>query len=140
MIFKGKETEAEGKQSLDATTTAVSPPRYSTTTSTIAPSEPETSAPSYERTANSRISISDAPPDYALQSNFKIGKATTPKPLVAAAQLQLHLDLLRAFKELRTRVERDQNGFLDIVQALEPERRWVWFLELAVARYASHVL
>jgi len=134
MILKDKENIPD-REHIDTT---ASPPEYRD--GTAGPSEPN--APSYEAsganlsTANSGFSISDAPPpDYALQSNFKIGKDLTPKPLVSAAQLQLHLDLLRAFKELRTRVETGDNGFPDVVQSLEPERRWLWFLELAAARF-----
>jgi hypothetical protein len=76
------------------------------------------------------------PPVYALQSHFNIGDHVTPCPLVSANQLKTHLKLLKAFKDLRTQVE--DNAFIvglpKSALGLEPHKRWVWFLELAVER------
>jgi hypothetical protein len=81
--------------------------------------------------------VAEFPPAYALQSNFSIGTRVTPAPLVSASQLKAHLKLLRAFKSLRVRVEQSPGDFAPDAAALTPEKRWTWFLELAVERYVT---
>jgi hypothetical protein len=82
------------------------------------------------------------PPTYALQSHFVIGGHVTPSPLVSAGQLKAHLMLLRAFKDLRTKIEEGGDDFAKDSAGLVPEKRWIWFLELAVERcvFFSHLL
>lgn len=92
----------------------------------------EAEAPQYIESA-----VPEAPPAYALKSNFKIGYHTTPSPLVSPSQLQTHLNLLRAFKDLRTRIEQDTHNLPSAAASLDVEKRWVWFIELAVERCAN---
>lgn len=99
---------------------------------------PEMPLPAYDDSAHTETeapAYNDTPPDYALRSNFTIGKDVTPRPLVSTTQLQVHLDLLRAFKALKTRVEEDPSGLPENARLLTAEKRWVWFLELSVERY-----
>ena len=76
-------------------------------------------------------------PEYAPQSQFLVGKRTTPAPLLTPSQIQVHLGLLRAFRELKLKVQESSdvaNSFPPLAGALDPEARWVWFLELALER------
>ena len=67
------------------------------------------------------------------------GKIPT-HPFVSITQLKAHLGLLRAFRELKSRVtdlEANQdvrNKLPSLAQELEPQDRWTWFLELALER------
>lgn len=78
----------------------------------------------------------DAPPSYAFPETFRIGFKRTSAPLVDSAQLKGHLALLDAFVELRKLVD----GFGEDVKSAIPqmpddvERRWAWFVGLAVER------
>lgn len=76
-----------------------------------------------------------AAPAYALQSDFKIGHRVVPSPLVSTSQLQTHLNLLRAFRDLKDRVEQHPHGLHQLAVSLDTEKRWVWFLQLAVERF-----
>lgn len=81
------------------------------------------------------------PPEYTPQSQFRVGKAVTPAPFVVPSQLKIHLGLLRAFRELKLKVQESSdiaNTFPPLAGALDAEARWVWFLELALERYAIH--
>jgi hypothetical protein len=83
----------------------------------------------------------DDPPEYISQSQFHVGKAVTSVPFVTPSQLKVHLGLLRAFRELKLKVQENPdiaNAFPPLAEALDPEARWVWFLELALERYAIH--
>lgn len=77
---------------------------------------------------------SEAPPAYVLQKNFQIGTHSTP-PLVTPNQLQTHLNLLKAFNDLRTKIEQGGEGLPSATASLDADKRWVWFLQLAVERY-----
>ena len=83
------------------------------------------------------------PPEYALQSQFRIGKAVTPTPLLTPSQIRIHLGLLRAFRGLKLKVQDSSNvanAFPPLAGALDSEARWVWFLELALERCARSTL
>lgn len=89
--------------------------------------------PSYDA-ANS----SEEPPAYQPPTTFLIGAHKVDASLVQIKDLKLHLALLRAFTELRTQVE-NQTGaaaahFPEEAKQLSPERRWTWFVHLAVER------
>ena len=71
------------------------------------------------------------------QSQFRVGRAVTTAPFVTPSQLRTHLGLLRAFNELKFKVQENSdtsNAFPPLAKALDPEARWVWFLELALER------
>jgi hypothetical protein len=77
------------------------------------------------------------PPEYIYQSQFHVGKGVTRVPFVTPSQLKIHLELLRAFRELQLRVQADSdvaNTFPPLAGALDADARWVWFLELALER------
>ena len=81
------------------------------------------------------------PPEYISQSQFHVGKAVTLTPFVTPSQLKIHLGLLRAFRELKLKVQESSdiaNTFPPLSAVLEAEARWIWFLELALERYAIH--
>ena len=70
-----------------------------------------------------------------LASSFKIGYKQTNGPLVNVEQVKGHLDLLRQFHVLREKVTiGDNHRFPSWVKDLEPDRRWNWFVVLAVER------
>ncbi|KAF9643717.1 hypothetical protein BDM02DRAFT_3191302 [Thelephora ganbajun] len=82
------------------------------------------------------------PPEYISQSQFRVGKAVTLVPFVTPSQLKIHLGLLRAFRELKLKVQESPditNAFPPLAGALDPEARWVWFLELALERHISEM-
>lgn len=83
----------------------------------------------------------DNPPEYIAQSQFNVGKAVTTAPFVTPSQLKIHLGLLRAFRELKLKIQENPgaaNTLPPLAGALDPEARWVWFLELALERYSFH--
>ena len=93
--------------------------------------------PQYHITAPPTATEGEPSPARVSPSEFKIGARVTPSPLVSASQLKTHLNLLRAFKLLRTKVEEDPQDFPVNAVYLTPGERWTWFLESAVERYVS---
>ena len=94
--------------------------------------------PSYNATQPS-----EEPPAYQPPTTFLIGTHEVDTSLVQIKDLKLHLALLRAFSELRKQVE-EQTGsaythFPPEVKQLSPERRWTWFVHLAVERSVCRV-
>jgi len=82
-----------------------------------------------------------APPPYHLEEvRFPIGGKVPKDSLVTPSQLKTHLGLLRAFRELKTRVtdleanQDVQNKLPPLARDLGPEERWTWFSELALER------
>ena len=71
------------------------------------------------------------PPQYTLPETFTIGQHTT-RHLVRPDQLRAHLQLLAAFDHLKQRVIASER----LITGLEndSEKRWVWFVNLAVER------
>ena len=83
------------------------------------------------------------PPEYTPQSQFRVGKATTTAPFVTPSQIRTHLGLLRVFTELELKIKAppaEDNAFPLLAGKLDSDSRWVWFLELALERYAVHRL
>ncbi|KAG2145431.1 uncharacterized protein EDB93DRAFT_504192 [Suillus bovinus] len=72
------------------------------------------------------------PPQYTLPDTFNIGRCSTHH-LVRPDQLKAHLQLLAAFSHLKQRVVASEN----LIAGLESdsEKRWVWFVNLAVERF-----
>lgn len=76
-----------------------------------------------------------SPPAYTALPEYRIGTSVLTKPLVEIEQLKAHLALLKAFRELRTSVERCAPAALpELARALTVSERWAWFVELAVER------
>ena len=77
------------------------------------------------------------PPPYTAPKAYRIGRSTFPDPLVSIPQVKAHLSLLRAFKALRTTVEEPDAtvlGLTGVVKELPKDKRWTWFVGLAVER------
>ncbi|KAI0792057.1 hypothetical protein C8Q75DRAFT_805098 [Abortiporus biennis] len=75
-------------------------------------------------------------------SSYPIGNHALSQPLVQINELKGHLSLLKAFKSLRTAVEEAALDLLPkVVQQLrlDKERRWAWFVSLAVERFQRWV-
>ena len=67
--------------------------------------------------------------------NFTIGLSSLEVPFVRVEDLKAHLCLLRAFKDLRTKVELGNVAdWSELVRNLSPESRWHWFVGLAIER------
>ncbi|KAG6907306.1 hypothetical protein DXG01_009470 [Tephrocybe rancida] len=77
-------------------------------------------------------------PRYDFPQTFAIGARCTNAPLVSSAQLKNHLALLHAFAGLRTRIDGLYPGRNEEIPFLprEGERRWGWFVGLAVERFS----
>jgi hypothetical protein len=83
-------------------------------------------------TSEARPNIS--PPIYTFPTTFVIGPYSV-NALVTPEQLKGHLAILRTFYALRSYVEEAKDDrFPDWAKKLEPERRWAWFVTLAVHR------
>ncbi|KAI0311521.1 hypothetical protein OF83DRAFT_1150577 [Amylostereum chailletii] len=76
------------------------------------------------------------PPAYQPPTSYRIGPYTLTTPLVSVQHMQTHLALLRAFSDLRAAVQEGTDPrFPYAVRGLEGERRWTWFVALAVERF-----
>jgi hypothetical protein len=83
------------------------------------------------------------PPPSREDTPFTIGGRGVANPLVSLEQLRSHLRLLGMFASMKQKVE-DPDSDPQLMQtvpplakALTPEKRWEWFLELAVERCVS---
>jgi hypothetical protein len=86
-------------------------------------------------TYTAKASASEAPPSYQAPTLYTIvGRKTSP--LLSPIQLKGHLALLKGFAELKEKVEALENPTKDPFPFLpaEPERKWSWFVGLAVER------
>lgn len=92
--------------------------------------------PAYTDTAtpDSKAYDNHALPEYNLPTQFTIGGSKTSAPLVSILQIKGHLALLHAFAQLRKEVETVDFSMPDIPP--EKERKWAWFVALAVERYS----
>ena len=74
------------------------------------------------------------PPQYTLPETFTIGRHNA-RHLVRPDQLRAHLHILEAFNHLKQRVVASES----LIAGLETdgEKRWVWFINLAVERSVS---
>jgi hypothetical protein len=98
--------------------------------------------PAYSTTADNTTGDSDGPgppPTYTAPTQFNIGSHLTPEPLVNISQIKAHLALLHAFTEFKKEVEGLQEGTIPHMPA-DLERRWAWFVALAVQRSVSNRL
>ncbi|KAH7882290.1 hypothetical protein F5I97DRAFT_1931482 [Phlebopus sp. FC_14] len=69
-----------------------------------------------------------------------IGSQKTPGPLVSVEQVKGHLRLLRAFHNLRITVEDcKDNRIPECARHLDKDKRWRWFIHLAVDRFERWV-
>jgi hypothetical protein len=84
-------------------------------------------------TADSLTNSPGPPPTYTAPTQFSIGSQITPEPLVNISQIKAHLALLHAFAKLKKEVEGLQEGTIPQMPA-DLERRWAWFVALAVHR------
>jgi hypothetical protein len=96
------------------------PPSYTS------PDPPKINAPSSS-------GANDAPPAYSFPDAFTIGGGRTTKPLIDASQIKDHLALLNAFAELKISVEEMADPGIPHLPS-DKERRWAWFVGLAVER------
>jgi hypothetical protein len=69
------------------------------------------------------------PPQYTLPETFSIGRFST-RHLVRPNQLKAHLQLLAAFNHLKQQVVASESIIAGL--ELDSEKRWVWFVNLAV--------
>jgi hypothetical protein len=95
--------------------------------------------PAYSTTADNTNGNSDGPvppPTYTAPTQFNIGSKLTPGPLVNISQIKAHLALLHAFAEFKKEVEGLQEETIPHMPA-DLERRWAWFVSLAVQRSVS---
>ena len=98
---------------------------------------PKDSPPRLETSSITEAGVPHGPPECTPKSQFRVGRAVTNAPFVTPSQLITHLGLLRAFRELKAKVQENSdviNAFPPLAGALDPEARWVWFLELALER------
>ncbi|KAG0707493.1 hypothetical protein DFH29DRAFT_895981 [Suillus ampliporus] len=72
--------------------------------------------------------------EYDMPQTFKVGTKTT-EPLVLPGQLLGHLKLLHLFFAMRQKVEEGDTRFPDLARQMSPEKRWAWFVSLAVERF-----
>jgi len=71
--------------------------------------------------------------EHLMPRTFKVGSQLT-KPLVQPEQIIGHLKLLNAFSVMRLKVEDGDPRFPDLVREMSAEKRWEWFVSLAVER------
>ena len=55
-------------------------------------------------------------------------------PILNLSELRVHLNLLRAFHDLKSQVEDGSESELDV----NPEERWESFVRVSVDRYVGH--
>jgi hypothetical protein len=92
--------------------------------------------PSYATQPSSTVDDNDTlPPAYTFPTNFRIGSKSV-SAVIDTAQLKGHLALLHAFAGLRSQVDGlDETDELKRVHMPDQkERRWSWFVGLAVER------
>ena len=91
--------------------------------------------PSYSITAEVE-DLDVSPPTYTAPTRFNIGSQRTSEPLVNMSQVKGHLALLHAFAELKKQVEGLQEAIDIPHMPADLERRWAWFVAMAVERSA----
>lgn len=98
-------------------------------------SEKDTPPPYSVNSPEAGPSVVDLPPRYTIPEHFTIGSQRT-RLLVRPQELKGHLSLLYEFHLLRERVEKgDVPHIPEAVRIMDPERRWAWFVNLAVERW-----
>jgi hypothetical protein len=94
--------------------------------------------PAYSTADNTR-NDPGPPPTYTAPTRFSIGSHLTPEPLVNISQIKAHLALLHSFAEFKKEVEGLLEGTIPHMPA-DLERRWAWFVSLAVQRSVFQVI
>ncbi|KAF8438942.1 hypothetical protein L210DRAFT_2235973 [Boletus edulis BED1] len=75
------------------------------------------------------------PPRYTLPETFNIGRRNVDL-FIQPQQLKGHLSMLHAFHSLRVTIEsNDEPRFPRNIREMEPEKRWGWFVSIAVERF-----
>ncbi|KAJ3557422.1 hypothetical protein NM688_g1483 [Phlebia brevispora] len=93
--------------------------------------EPDIAPPNYPEP-----DVTDVPPDYSAGTLYTIGRHKFHTPLVQVSHLKAHLCLLRAIHDLKQTVTAGEDSRIPPqVSALEPWKRWTWFVSLAVERF-----
>lgn len=92
------------------------------------------SLPAYNDSSGRTIDADAPPPSYCPPTRFVIGKSTTDAPLVGIQEIKRHLELMRAFAELKNAVDAVENDTIFAVP-LDKQQRWAWFVGCAVERY-----
>lgn len=77
------------------------------------------------------------PPEYTFPTRFEIGGRLTHDLLVDIPQIKGHLALLNVFADLKKEVEECDIPIPDM--PFDKERRWAWFVGLAVERCGCRV-
>ena len=90
--------------------------------------------PSSYSTADNTMDNPGPPPSYTAPTQFSIGSQLTPEPLVNISQIKAHLALLHAFAELKKEVAGLSKKGTIAQMPGDLERRWAWFVALAVQR------
>ena len=95
--------------------------------------------PAYSRVAQPGSPLLDQTADdlvlprYTFPTKFKVGRVFTDGLLVNIDQIKGHLALLYAFSNLKAEVDELDLGIQNIPD--DREKRWAWFVGLAVERY-----
>ena len=100
--------------------------------------EPPCTMPSHHTTDGKHLTQ----PLVDFPSSFSIGSHKLSEPLVDIASVKAHLALLGAFASLKERIETcAPDNLPDSARGLsntpEAPQRWIWFVTLAVERYAA---
>ena len=97
----------------------------------------QTVPPPYASTITSGVPNNAPPPSHTFPTSFTIGGTPTDSLLVNIPQVQGHLALLHAFAQLRTEIEVSEvslTGAKIPDMPADKEKRWAWFVALAVER------
>lgn len=97
------------------------------------------SLPAYDDPSGRTIDADAPPPSYSAPTQFVIGKSTTDAPLVGIQEIKRHLDLMRAFAELKNAVDAVESD-TTLTVPLDKQQRWAWFVGCAVERYGMFFL
>lgn len=77
------------------------------------------------------------PPSYTFPTRFEIGGTYTQGILVDIPAIKGHLAMLDAFANLKKEVQEITIPIVDM--PYDKEKRWAWFVGLAVERYVQNV-
>ncbi|PPR01105.1 hypothetical protein CVT24_000401 [Panaeolus cyanescens] len=79
--------------------------------------------------------VEGMPSTSSAPTQFMIGSKTTHAPLVSIPHIKGHLALLEAFHKLKSDVESQSFASLEEKVPQEKDRKWGWFVALAVERF-----
>ncbi|KAG6917587.1 hypothetical protein DXG01_001935 [Tephrocybe rancida] len=115
------------------------PPPYNAANNSLNDSKHPASASDKPKPPDYPQPLEPGPPlRYDFPRTFAIGARRTNAPLVSSAQLKDHLALLHAFTRHRARTDGLYRGRNEKIPFLprEGERKWGWFVGLAVERFS----